>query len=257
MAGAAVLERLTDRRPIAWRVATVRDVVVESPEARTLRLDVPGWPGHRAGQHVDLRLTAEDGYQAQRSYSISSPPEADAVDVTVELVADGEVSPYLVEVVEPGDAFEVRGPIGGHFTWSVDEGGPVLLVAGGSGLAPLMAMLRHRATQRSTVDASLLVSARTAGVALYREEVDALEPREGLEVAWTFTREAPPGWAGYARRVDAEMLAAVGPAPAAAPRCFVCGPTPFVESVAELLVDLGHAPQRIHAERFGPTGGTT
>ncbi|HEY3189195.1 MAG TPA: ferredoxin reductase [Solirubrobacteraceae bacterium] len=233
----------------------MREVVAESARARTLVLDVPEWPGHRAGQHVDVRLTAEDGYQAQRSYSIASAPEIDALEVTVELIDDGEVSPYLVEEVRPSDRFEVRGPIGGHFTWSADEGGPLLLVAGGSGLVPLMSMLRHRAARRSHAEAHLLVSARAADDALYRDEVAELEPRAGLHVGWTFTRTPPSGWTGWARRVDAEMLAELGPGPEAGARCFVCGPTPFVERVAELLVEGGHDPRAIHAERFGPTGG--
>jgi ferredoxin-NADP reductase len=253
VAGAAVLGRLTRR--LVWRTATVRDVVTETPHARTLALEVPEWPGHRAGQHVDVRLTADDGYQAQRSYSISSAPELDTVEITVELVEDGEVSPYLVEEIRPGDQLEVRGPIGGHFTWAVDDGGPLLLVAGGSGLAPLMAMLRHRAARGSDVAVHLLVSARGPDEALWDEELDTLEPRAGLHVTWTYTRMQPEGWTGFARRVDAEMLAAVAPAPAAGPRCFACGPTNFVERVAELLVELGHEPHRIHAERFGPTGG--
>ena len=255
MARAAVLERLTPRGPLVWRTATIASVKEETPHARTLSLAVPDWPGHRAGQHVDLRLTAEDGYQAQRSYSISSPPEGRSVDVTVELVDGGEVSPYLVEEAQPGDQLEIRGPIGGHFSWSVDEGGPVLLVAGGSGLAPLMSMLRHRAARASEAEARVLVSARGPGDALYRDELDRLGPRAGLHVVWTFTRETPPGWDGFARRVDADMLEAVGPGPGVGARCFVCGPTPFVEHVANLLVDAGHDPHLIHAERFGPTGG--
>ena len=254
MAGAAVLERLTSRAPITWRVATVLEVVDETPTARTLVLDVPGWPGHRAGQHVDVRLTAEDGYQAQRSYSIASAPETPELAITVQVVPDGEVSPYLVEEVRPGDQLELRGPIGGFFTWRVEDGGPLLLVGGGSGLAPLMAMLRHRAARGSTVDTHLLASARTIRDALYRDELETLGPRDGLRVAWTLTRETPPGWDGFTGRVDAEKLAAVAPPPAAAPRCFVCGPTPFVEAVADLLVQAGHDPRAIHAERFGPTG---
>ena len=255
MAGAAILERLTARVAVTWREAVTREVVVETAGARTLVLDVPGWPGHRAGQHLDVRLTADDGYQAQRSYSIASPPEADALAITVEAVDDGEVSPYLVEGVAPGDALEIRGPIGGHFSWSVDDGGPVLLVAGGSGLVPLMAMLRHRAARRSDVEAHVLVSARSPAVALFRAELGALEPRDGLRVTETFTREAPPGWDGPTGRVDAHLLAATAPPAAAAPRCFVCGPTPFVEAVTTLLAEAGHDPRRIHAERFGPTGG--
>jgi ferredoxin-NADP reductase len=255
VAGAAVLERLTAPAPLVWRTATVREAVTETPRARTLVLDVPGWPGHRAGQHVDVRLTAEDGYQAQRSYSIASAPEDPSVALTVELVDDGEVSPYLVEEVRAGDAFEIRGPVGGHFTWSVEDGGPVLLVAGGSGLVPLMAMLRHRSARGSDAPVTLLASARSDGEALFRDELAALGPAAGLRATWTFTRSAPPGWDGYARRVDAAMLADLAPPPAASRGAFVCGPTPFVETVTTLLVEAGHDPRAIHAERFGPTGG--
>ena len=225
----------------------------ETPHARTLVLDVPQWPGHRAGQHVDVRLTAEDGYQAERSYSIASGPESATLELTVEVIGDGEVSPYLGQEVREGDAFEIRGPIGGHFSWSVEDGGPLLLVAGGSGLVPLMSMLRHRAARASTVETRLLVSARSQADLLYRAELDGLRPASGLAVSPTFTRTAPPGWTGYQRRVDAPMLAAVDPGPDA--RCFVCGPTPFVEGVTQLLVAAGHENHRIHAERFGPTGG--
>jgi ferredoxin-NADP reductase len=255
VARAAVLGRLIRRGPIAWRTATVREVVAETPRAVTVVLDVPNWPGHRAGQHVDVRLTAEDGYQAQRSYSIASAPELDAIELTVELVDDGEISPYFVEELRAGDQFEVRGPIGGHFSWAVSDGGPLLLVGGGSGLVPLMSMLRHRAARASDVEAHVLASARAAEDALYRDELARLEARAGLRVDWTFTRDPPAGWSGYARRVDAEMLADVAPAPDARPRIFVCGPTPFVEAVADLLVDGGYDPRTIHAERFGPTGG--
>jgi len=240
---------------VVWRTATVREVVAETPRARTIALDVPEWPGHRAGQHVDVRLTAEDGYQAQRSYSIASAPEFDTVELTVELIEDGEVSGYLAQELRRGDELELRGPIGGHFTWSVDDGGPLLLVGGGSGLVPLMAMLRHRAARGSDVEAHVLVSARGARDALYRDELEGLSPNAGLRVAWTYTREPPPGWTGFARRVDAEMLGALGPGPAAGARTFVCGPTPFVEHVTGLLVDVGHDPRGIRAERFGPTGG--
>jgi ferredoxin-NADP reductase len=245
---------LTPRAPLRWREATVRAVVPESPRARTLVLHVPDWPGHRAGQHVDVRLTAEDGYQAQRSYSIASAPEHDALQLTVELVDDGEVSAYLVDDVLPGDGFELRGPIGGHFTWSVEDGGPLLLLAGGSGLVPLMSMLRHRAARRSDVPARLLLSVRGPEERLYADELEGLA-RDGLRVDFTYTRAAPPGWSGWTRRVDAEMLAELGPAPSERPLLFVCGPTAFVEHVATLLVDAGHDPATIHAERFGPTGG--
>jgi ferredoxin-NADP reductase len=246
---------LTPRAPLRWRDATVREIVAESHRARTLVLDVPEWPGHRAGQHVDVRLTADDGYQAQRSYSIASAPERDALELTIELVDDGEVSAYLVEDVLPGDGFELRGPIGGHFTWSVADGGPLLLLAGGSGLVPLMSMLRHRAAQGSDVPTQLLVSVRGPGERLYAAELAALAPRDGLRVDYTYTRYAPPGWSGWTRRVDAEMLAELGPAPADRPLVFACGPTTFVEQVATLLVDAGHDHAAIHAERFGPTGG--
>jgi ferredoxin-NADP reductase len=237
---------------IAWRVATVRAVVDETAHARSLVFEVPDWPGHRAGQHVDVRLTAEDGYQAERSYSIASAPEDPDVVLTVERIDDGEVSPYLTEEVRAGDQLELRGPIGGHFTWRADQGGPLLLVGGGSGLVPLMAMLRHHAAQGSDADARLLLSAGRAEDVLYRDELGRLE---GAAVHITLTRGAPPGWTGWTRRVDAEMLRAVGPEPSAGPRAFVCGPTPFVEAVADHLLALGHAPAAIHTERFGPTGG--
>jgi ferredoxin-NADP reductase len=242
------------RAPIVWRTATVEDVADETDEARTLVLDVPGWPGHTAGQHVDVRLTAEDGYQAERSYSIASGPESERLALTVERIDDGEVSPYLTTELRPGDVFELRGPVGGHFTWRVADGGPLLLVAGGSGVVPLMAMLRHRAAQGSDVDTRLLVSARRWDDLLYRAELRTLEAGPGLRVAYTLTRAQPDGWTGFDRRVDAEMLAASAPAPAEEPRIYVCGPTAFVERVADLLVVLGHEPAAIHAERFGPTG---
>ena len=238
---------------IVWRTATVREVVQETPRARTLALDVPGWPGHLAGQHVDVRLTAPDGYQAQRSYSIASAPELDAVELTVELVDDGEVSPYLIEVVEPGDQLELRGPIGGYFTWSAEQGGPLLLVAGGSGLVPLMAMLRHRAARGSDVPATVLVSTRSEEDVLFREELARLEPAAGLRVVNTYTRQPPAGWTGHARRIDAAMLADVDPGPGA--HLFVCGPTPFVEVAATLLVEAGHDARTVRLERFGPTSG--
>jgi ferredoxin-NADP reductase len=210
-------------------------------------LDVPGWPGHLPGQHVDIRLTAEDGYQAQRSYSMSTPAGGDTVEITIERVDDGEVSPYLTDEARAGDQFELRGPIGGYFVWDGSDGGPVLLVAGGSGLVPLMAMLRHHRAIGSAADMRLLLSARALGDVLYRDELD------GAHI--TLTRDWPDGWPGFTGRIDAEMVAAVGPPPADRPQVYVCGPTPFVESAAELLVGMGHDPQRIHTERFGPTGG--
>lgn len=243
---------------LAWRVATVAEVREETSHARTLILDVPGWPGHRAGQHVDVRLVAEDGYQAQRSYSIASPPEETAVALTIERLDDGEVSPYLCDALGPGDGVEVRGPIGGYFVWSVAAGGPLLLVAGGSGIVPLMAMLRHHARAddeaRGRVPVRLLYSARTAEDVIYRAELERLAARPEVDVVLTLTRASPPGWTGPRRRIDRALLEEVGwPAPAM-PRVYVCGPTPLVESVANLLVELGHDPERIRTERFGPTG---
>lgn len=232
----------------------MREIVPETAQARTIVLDVPGWPGHSAGQHVDVRLTAEDGYQAERSYSIASAPESTDLVLTVVVFEDGEVSPYLAQELRVGDQFEVRGPVGGYFTWRVQDGGPLLLLAGGSGLVPLMAMLRHHDAQASTLPARLLVSARRFDDVLYREELAALDGRRGVEVSYTLTRVQPAGWSGFGRRVDAEMLTAVGPAPAEHPRAFVCGPTAFVEYVADRLVELGHPPGAIRAERFGPTG---
>ena len=240
---------------IAWRLAAVTDVLVETPRAKTLVLDVPGWSGHVAGQHVDVRLTAEDGYQAQRSYSIASAPEDATLALTVERLEDGEVSPYLTDELGPGDELELRGPIGGYFVWRSQDGGPLLLVAGGSGLVPLMAMVRHRAAHSSTVDTRLLLSARSSDDVLYRDELARLAAGGGLAVHQTFTREPPAGWSGFARRVDADMLSHVGPPPSQRPRIFICGPTAFVERAADLMVGLGHDTAAIHLERFGPTGG--
>jgi len=234
-----------------WRVATVRAARAETPGARTIVLDVPEWPGHVAGQHVDVRLTAPDGYQAQRSYSIASGPEEGRLALTVERIDDGEVSPYLAGVLQEGDELELRGPIGAHFTWRAEDGGPLLLIGGGSGLVPLMSMLRHRAARGSDADTRLLLSARAPQDVLYADE---LQPADGLRIHRTLTRERPDGWDGYARRVDKAMLEEVGPPPAERPRVFVCGPTGFVEAVADALVELGHDPSDIHAERFGPTG---
>jgi ferredoxin-NADP reductase len=231
----------------------VRDTVQETPTARTLVLDVPGWQGHRAGQHLDVRLTAEDGYQAEREFSIASAPESATVELTIERIAEGEVSPYLAGEVRAGDKFEVRGPIGGPFTWSVDDGGPLLLVAGGSGLVPLMSMLRHRAARASTIDARALISVRRPEDAIYRDELLALGPGENLDIRWTYTRSPAPEPGGWTGRVNAAMLDELGPPADAAPLAFVCGPTAFVEHTAGLLVAAGHDPQRIRTERFGPT----
>jgi ferredoxin-NADP reductase len=246
LAGTAVLGRLT------WLVAEVAETVTETPHVRTLVLDVPGWTGHRAGQHVDVRLSAEDGYQAERSYSVASAPE-DPPALTVERLEDGEVSPYLVDDVVPGDRFELRGPIGGYFVWDADaREDPLLLVAGGSGVVPLMAMLRHRQRTGWNLPARLVYSARTLDDVIYRNELDALAARgDALEVVYTFTREPPPGWTGYARRVDIDLLREAAVPPQENPRVFVCGPTSFVEAVADNLVALGHRPGRVRTERFG------
>jgi ferredoxin-NADP reductase len=238
-------------RAVTWRVATVAELIAETAQAVTIVLDLPDWPGHVAGQHVDIRLTAPDGYQAQRSYSIASGPEEGRLALTVERIDDGEVSPYLAGVLQEGDELELRGPIGAHFTWRVEDGGPLLLIGGGSGLVPLASMLRHRRAQGSAVDTRLLVSARTRADLLYADE---LGPAPGLAIHRTLTRERPAGWDGYDRRVDRAMLEQVGPPPAERPRVFVCGPTGFVEAVADALVELGHDPAAVHAERFGPTG---
>jgi ferredoxin-NADP reductase len=242
-------------RAVPWLVATLAERRVESPRAVSLHFDVEGWTGHRAGQHVDVRLTAEDGYQAERSYSIASAPGADRVQLTVERIPDGEVSPYLADVLEPGDAIELRGPIGGYFVWEATSATPLLLVGGGSGVVPLVAMLRHRAASGSRVPARLLYSSRSADDLLFRSELETLAAGDGqLALAITLTREQPPGWTGYARRIDAALLAEVHAPLGPAVDAYVCGPTAFVETAAEALVASGVAPPAIRTERFGPTG---
>jgi len=243
-------------RAIDWQLATVTAVRDETPTVRTFTLRLPDWPGHRAGQHVDLRLTAADGYSVERSYSIASEPERRGeLDITVERIPGGEVSPFLHEVVEPGDRLELRGPIGGYFVWEAALGGPLLLVAGGSGVVPLMAMARHRAQAASDVPARLLFSSRGPEEIIYRDELDGLAAaRDGFEVIHTLTRQQPPGWSGYARRIDEVMLAEVIEPLGAAARAYACGPTSLVETVANGLVRLGLPPDRIRTERFGPTG---
>ena len=251
------MARAAVQRRLIWRLGRVIQRIDETPRARTLALDVPDWPGHQAGQHVDVRLTAPDGYQAQRSYSIASAPdERDRVAITVERIEDGEVSPYLVDELVEGDQLELRGPIGGYFVWDVDMGGPLLLIAGGSGVCPLMAMLRHRAARGSHVPTRLLYSARSLEEVMYKREIDKLaEHADGLEVVLTLTRSQPTGWNGYSRRIDHDLIAEVAFPPAQKPLCMVCGPTPLVEAVASTLVELGHPPDRVKTERFGPTGG--
>jgi len=253
LARAAVLGRLTPRR---WVLGAVKDVVAETPRVATIRLDVPGWPGHLAGQHVDVRLTAPDGYQAQRSYSIASAPEDREVAITVERLDDGEVSPYLAGELRAGDQLELRGPIGGYFVWTAQAARPLLLVAGGSGVVPLMAMLRHRAAAGSRAPARLLYSSRTLADVIYRTELEQLEGRnDGLDVRHTLTREKPAGWKGYTRRLDAAMVGEVAWPADTEPSAFVCGPTAFVEAAATLMVGMGYAPEWVKTERFGATGG--
>lgn len=241
-----------------WRLGEVVRLQDETPRVRSLWLRVPDWPGHRAGQHVDVRLTAEDGYQAQRSYSIASAPEEVLVEVTVERLEDGEVSPYLTQVVAVGDRIEVRGPIGGYFVWDAAMGGPLLLVAGGSGVVPLMAMARHRAAAGAgaAVPCRVLYSCRGLDEVISRDELQRLGAGAvGLDLRLTLTRQRPPGWAGYERRVDLAMLREVAWTPAERPLCYVCGPSGFVETVAGGLAELGHVPERIRTERFGPSAG--
>jgi ferredoxin-NADP reductase len=243
-------------RRTLWRLAEVIGVVPETPRTKSLLLQVPGWEGHKAGQHVDVKLTAEDGYQAQRSYSIASAPEEERLVLTVERLDDGEVSPYLTDVLMAEDKLEFRGPIGGYFTWEEGDGGPLLLVGGGSGVAPLMAMIRHRAAAGSDVPTRLLYSSRSYEEIIYREQLEILASRDSaLEVIHTLTRSTPEGWAGYDRRIDADILEEVGWSPDESPLVFVCGPTSFVEGVADALVRSGHDPARVKTERFGPTGG--
>ncbi len=250
------MERTALLGRLSWQLGEVVATQAETARTKSITLALPTWMGHRAGQHVDVRLTAEDGYQAQRSYSIASPPEEQPhVTLTVERLDDGEVSPYLTEELRVGDKLELRGPIGGYFAWKASMGGPLLLVAGGSGIVPLMAMLRHRAAVGSTVPTRLLYSSRSYADIIYRDELDRLdEADQMLEVVHTLTRAQPPGWTGYQRRIDTDMLREVAWPSDQYPLTFICGPTPFVETAAASLVTLGHETGRVKTERFGPTG---
>jgi ferredoxin-NADP reductase len=249
LAGTAVLGRLT------WQPAELVEAIDETSRARTLVFDVPEWMQHRAGQHLDVRLTAEDGYRAERSYSIASAP-GEPLAITVERLDDGEVSPYLVDELRPGDRIELRGPVGGYFVWEPDRGGPIFLAAGGSGVVPLMSIARTRALGGADVPARLLYSARTLDEVIYREELERLATEQPeLDVVYTLTRGQPEGWTGYARRVDRELLAETAWPAHESALAYVCGPTNFVEAVAEGLVDLGYPPERVKTERFGATGG--
>ena len=248
MARAAVSGRLN------WRAATLTEARWETPTARTLVLDVPGWPGHLAGQHVDVRLTAPDGYSAQRSYSIASAEKAEKVELTVQRLDDGEVSPYLTDTVEVGEQIELRGPVGGWFVWRPKQTAPVLLVAGGSGVVPLMAMIRARGDARGKQPFRLICSVRTPQDALYAEELRRRERDDpGLDVRYVYTRKAPDAWPDPPKRIDVATINTYGWPPDFQPDCYVCGPTSFVETTADILVALGHDPKRIRTERFGGT----
>jgi ferredoxin-NADP reductase len=250
MARAAVLGRLN------WLVGQLAEIRQETATARTLVLDVPGWTGHLPGQHVDIRLTAEDGYSTERSYSIASAPDGSRVELTVERLEDGEVSPYLTEVLSPGDPLELRGPIGGYFAWHPADVSPVLLIGGGSGAAPLMAMARTRIASGSTAVMRLVYSTRSPATLLYAAEVQSLAARDdGLTADVIYTRAAPPSRNGPVGRLGASRLKELAEPLGTGVQCFVCGPTGFVEVIATLLVGLGLGPRQIRTERFGPSGG--
>lgn len=245
------------REPLKWQFGTLAEVVRETPHVSSLYFDLPEWSGHLAGQHVDVRLTAEDGYVAERSYSIASAPEEPRVALTVERLDDGEVSPYLVGELRIGDKLELRGPIGGFFVWSAEDERPLFLVAGGSGVVPLMAMLRHRAKARGKAPTRLLYSSRTLSDIIYRDELERLASSgDGVAVYHTLTREKPDGWKGFTRRVDQAMMQQVAWPNQRMPAVYICGPTAFVEAAASLLVSMGYPPISIKTERFGATGGS-
>ena len=250
---------MAEQQQLKWQFGTVIEIRRETPKVKSLILDVPSWTRHLAGQRVDVRLTAEDGYQAQRSYSIASPPEDKRLMLTVDRIEDGEVSPYLTDELNVGDLLELRGPIGGYFVWKADDeknnGVPLFLVAGGSGIAPLMAMIRHRANSVKKVPTKLLYSSRSLEDVIYREELDLFARNDSsLQVTHTLTRRQPQNWTGYRRRIDPTMLAETGFKPAEKPLIFVCGSTGLVEAIATYLLELGYEPESIKTERFGPTG---
>jgi ferredoxin-NADP reductase len=247
LAGTALPGRLS------WQLGRVVGLLDETARTKSIVLDVPDWQGHRPGQHVDVRLTAEDGYQAERSYSIASAPEDPHLRLTVERLDDGEVSPYLTDVLMPGDELELRGPIGGYFIWEDSLGGPLLLIAGGSGVAPFRAILRHWSAAHSSVPARLLYSTRSLEDLIYRGELlDGAY--DGVEVRIALTRQWPSDWQGHRGRIDGELLQQVAWAPSERPLVYICGPTAFVETAAQSLVRQGHDPRRVRTERFGATG---
>jgi ferredoxin-NADP reductase len=242
-------------RRLIWQLGRVVELVDETARTKTIMLELPDWAGHRAGQHVDVRLTAEDGYQVQRSYSIASAPEDGHLALTVERLDDGEVSPYLVDVLAPGDELELRGPVGGYFVWEESLGGPLALIAGGSGVVPLRAMLRHRSAVQSSVPTRLLYSSRSLDDVIYRQELLSDDDSGGqADVRIALTRHWPDDWQGSRGRIDRELIGEIAWSPEERPLIYVCGPTGFVEAAAGWLVELGHEPSRIRTERFGPTG---
>jgi ferredoxin-NADP reductase len=248
MARAALPGRLT------WQLARVLELIDETPRCKSLVLEPPAWPGHRAGQHVDVRLTADDGYQTERSYSIASAPEDPNLVLTVERLDDGEVSPYLTDELSPGDELELRGPIGGYFVWEQSLGGPLLLIAGGSGVVPFRAMLRHRTASGATTPTRLIYSSRALDDVIYRQELAELADHDSVGVHLALTRAWPEDWPGHRGRIDRQLLEELAWPADQQPLVYVCGPTAFVEAVAESLVQSGHQPERIKTERFGPTG---
>jgi ferredoxin-NADP reductase len=246
------MARTALRGRLTWQTAAVTSVTRETDSVVTIVLEPPDWPGHRAGQHLEVRLTAEDGYQAEREYSIASAPD-EPVAITVERLENGEVSPYLTEELRAGDELELRGPVGGYFVWEPGDRGPLTLLAGGSGVVPLRSILRHRERTGSDVPVRLLYSSRTLPDVIYHDELG--QRHDAVQVVYTLTRSQPQGWTGHTGRITPALLAAVAWPAAANPLAFICGPTSFVETAAAGLVGLGYPPERVKTERFGGTGG--
>jgi ferredoxin-NADP reductase len=246
------METTAVRGRLTWRTAAVASVTRETASVVTIEVNPPAWPGHRAGQHLEVRLTADDGYQAEREYSIASAP-GEPLAITVERLEGGEVSSYLTEELHAGDELELRGPIGGYFVWEPGDGGPLLLLAGGSGVVPLRSMLRHRLNAGSDAPARLLYSSRNWQDVIYRDELGQYD--DGVQVSYTLTRSQPAGWTGHTGRIGSALLAEVAWPAVGNPLAYICGPTSFVETAAEGLVGLGYPPQRVKTERFGATGG--
>jgi len=245
------------KQTLNWQIASVREVKPETAKVKTFTLTLPAWTRHHPGQHYDIRLTAEDGYQAQRSYSIASEPEREGeIDLTVERINDGEVSTYMHDVLIPGDLIEVRGPIGGYFVWEASMAEPLLLIAGGSGVVPLMSMIRHHAAVGAQNPTALLYSSRSFEDIIYYQELEKLSAANGgFQIFHALTRSQPPGWKGYARRIDQDMLKEVARPLGNSVQVYICGPTLLVEAAANTLVKIGIRSDHIRTERFGPTGG--